>query len=401
MKKKFSAVAALLVALLLSVSFYAVSAETGTGIELFTDKECTQAAGDSLTVYLGATRTDLYYRVNGATGTTVTAVAEDASVVQVFVISDRVGFVALAGDNHAGTTNVTISADGVEPLTISVTTDYALPGEIELETDGEKPGAINREEVGDSISIEFGNSYPVYATGKDASGKTGTLNPAIEYRWAFEENTCGAAFVPAQAAEEADIAGSITVTGVGSASASVTMYLNDEPVGTPKEFTVTSVYQQMGSDVDIKANDISITGIRYTAGSDEVSLIYKENDENLSESAALDSLKLDFTVSNKDYIDPTDFVWSSTDSSSVKVENGKLVFGENITGSKQVTITLTNKDKTAMDSFLVVISAASSQTGDGNGGGCSSSAVLSFGGLAAAAIALGVSLVLFKRAKRS
>ena len=155
----------------------------------------------------------------------------------------------------------------------------------------------------------------------------------------------------------------------------------------------------MAADVDIKANDISITGMRYTVGSDKVTLVYQENGENLSEEAALSEVQIDYTVSNKEYLDPSDAVWSSTDASVVKVENGKVVFGADIAGSKQVTITVTNKDKTVMDSFLVVVSA-SSASADEPEGGCSSSAAVSAGGAAAAAAVLCAAALLLRRAKR-
>lgn len=119
----------------------------------------------------------------------------------------------------------------------------------------------------------------------------------------------------------------------------------------------------MAVDVNIRANDIFITGMRYTAGSDKITLVYQENGKNLSEEVPLSDVKMDYTVSNQQYLDPTDVVWSSTDASVVKVENGAIVFGENITGAKQVTITVTNKDKTVMDSFLVVVSGASAPGG--------------------------------------
>lgn len=400
MKRKLCALAAFFAALLLMIPFAAVSAETGEGIQLFTDSDRTQAAGDSVTVRIGEARTDLYYLVNGSADVAVSAVAEDAEVVQVISLSGRIGFVATAGQNRPGTTEVTISAENDLSVTISVTTDYALPGTVELQTDGEKPGAINRTEIGDSLTVEYGVPFPVYVTGLDSRGNSGTVDPETEYVWSFEENTCGAAFVPAEeTAEESDVSGSITATGAGTASVTVTMYQGGAPVGEPKEFALTAAYQQMAADVDIKANDISITGMRYTVGSDKVALVYQENGENLSEEAALSEVQIDYTVSNKEYLDPSDAVWSSTDASVVKVENGKVVFGADIAGSKQVTITVTNKDKTVMDSFLVVVSA-SSASADEPEGGCSSSAAVSAGGAAAAAAVLCAAALLLRRAKR-
>ena len=165
MKRKLCALAAFFAALLLMIPFAAVSAETGEGIQLFTDSDRTQAAGDSVTVRIGEARTDLYYLVNGSADVAVSAVAEDAEVVQVISLSGRIGFVATAGQNRPGTTEVTISAENDLSVTISVTTDYALPGTVELQTDGEKPGAINRTEIGDSLTVEYGVPFPVYVTG--------------------------------------------------------------------------------------------------------------------------------------------------------------------------------------------------------------------------------------------
>lgn len=398
MKRKLCIFAALFVALFLLVPFVPVSAETGGGIELFTDKDRTQAAGNTLTVRIGEARTDLYYLVGCSAETALTAVAGDESIVQVIVLSGRIGFVATAGQNRAGTTDVVISAESGVSVTLSVTTDYALPGTVGLTTDGEKPGAINRTEIGAALTVEYGIPFPVYVTGLDSRGNSCTVDPEMQYVWTFDDNTCGAAFVPAEGkAEAADVWGTLTVTGAGSASASVTMYRGGEPVGTPKTFVLTAVYQQMAADVNIRANDIFITGMRYTAGSDKITLVYQENGKNLSEEVPLSDVKMDYTVSNQQYLDPTDVVWSSTDASVVKVENGAIVFGENISGAKQVTITVTNKDKTVMDSFLVVVSGASAPE---EGEGCGSSVAGSAGGTIAAAALLWAAVAVMRRAKR-
>lgn len=399
MRKKLSAFAALLIALLLSFSFSAVFAAE-TGIQLFTDSGRTQAAGDTVSIRIGERRTDLYYSVNGQTDTAVQASAEDDSVVQVVVLTGRIGFVATAS-NRVGTTSVTITAEGCDPLILTVETQYPAPAGVELETDGDKPGAINRVEIGDSMTVEYGIEFPVYATAVDASGNAGTLDPSLEFVWTFDENACGATFTPAEgAAEEADIAGKISVSGTGTAAAEVALYLNGEPMGVAKRFTLNAVYQQMAADVDILANDISITGIRYTVGEEKVSLVYQQDGNNLSQEAALGQVKIDYTVSNKAYLDPADVVWSSTDPNSVRVENGTIVFAEDITGPKQVTITVTNLDKTVMDSFLVVVNrAASSSGGEEKGSGCASSmAAVGSAGIAAAALC--TALLLLRRKKQ-
>ena len=243
--------------------------------------------------------------------------------------------------------------------------------------------------------------FPVYATAVDASGNAGTLDPSLEFVWTFDENACGATFTPAEgAAEEADIAGKISVSGTGTAAAEVALYLNGEPTGVAKRFTLNAVYQQMAADVDILANDISITGIRYTVGEEKVSLVYQQDGNNLSQEAALGQVKIDYTVSNKAYLDPADVVWSSTDPNSVRVENGTIVFAEDITGPKQVTITVTNLDKTVMDSFLVVVNRAASSSGDEEkGSGCASSmAAVGSAGIAAAALC--TALLLLRRKKQ-
>ena len=180
MKRKLCLFAALFVALFLLVPFVPVSAETGGGIELFTDKDRTQAAGNTLTVRIGEARTDLYYLVGGSAETTLTAVAEDESIVQVIVLSGRIGFVATAGKNRAGTTDVVISAESGASVTLSVTTDYALPGTVGLTTDGEKPGAINRTEIGAALTVEYGIPFPVYVTGLDSRGNSGTIDPEMQ-----------------------------------------------------------------------------------------------------------------------------------------------------------------------------------------------------------------------------
>ena len=100
MKRKLCIFAALFVALFLLVPFVPVSAETGGGIELFTDKDRTQAAGNTLTVRIGEARTDLYYLVGCSAETALTAVAGDESIVQVIVLSGRIGFVATAGQSR-------------------------------------------------------------------------------------------------------------------------------------------------------------------------------------------------------------------------------------------------------------------------------------------------------------
>lgn len=359
----------------------AFAAENQPDIRLFSDAERTQET-DTVQIVLGGDRVDTYYTVKGSAtpDSTIRATAEDDSVVNVFVLSDRICFVAETGKNSAGVTDVTISADGCASRIIQVRTEYADAASLKLKIDGEKPGYYI--EIGTSLELEYGISKKVYADALDVNGSSETLDPELQAVWTFANNNCGASYAE----------GALSVTGPGTADVTVSLKLGEEELGISKSFQVRAGYQQLASDIDILAEGISITGIRYTAGSDTVSLVYRENGENMSREIALSALRFNYTASNLAYTDPTDCIWSSTDSESVQIADGVLTFGENIIGSKQVTITLTNRDKTVMDSVLIVITGKEPEkSGCGTVGGDAGFGLL--GGIAL----LGTAVVLFRR----
>ena len=294
-----------------------------------------------------------------------------------------------------GEVTLTVTA-GSYSSELLVKISYEEPATVKLTYPGET--AAQTITIETELTLNYSDDgFVVTEQAVNSNGLAGTYDTAnLAYEWVFEENTCNASFKD----------GMLYVGGVGTSKVSVWATISGERKGEPKEFTLTSQYQRVASDLNAVANGIEITGIVYDAGSDKVILRYEEETE-AGESAvkeqevALSELVIDYTASNRKFIDPAGIVWDSTNANVVKVEGNKIVFNtDSLNGSQYFTLTVHDTINTVADNVMVIINKAATETEEPEGG-CGGVVAGSAAGIGILITAAALSVLALKRKQKN
>lgn len=377
--------------LLLAVCVGAINAVAAEGLVLtYEDQEVTEI---SLTV--GQRNVDVYYIIDGSEeyNEALTIEPSDETLISVSKNTSRNRFRL----NPLAVWEVTLTVTaGDYSRELLVKISYEEPSTVKLTYPGET--AAQTITLGTELTLDYSDEgFAITEQAVNSNGVAGTYDTAnLAYEWVFEENTCDASFKD----------GMLYVGGVGTSKVSVWATISGERKGTPKEFTLTSQYQRVASDLKAVANGIEVTGIVYDAGSDKVTLRYEEETET-GESAvkeqeiALSELTIDYTASNRAFIDPEGIVWDSTNADVVKVEGNKIVFNtDSLSGSQYFTLTVHDTINTVADNVMVIINKAAAETEEPEGG-CGGIAAGSAAGIGMLVTAAVLTVLVLKRKQKN
>ena len=377
--------------LLLAICVGAINVRAAEGLVLkYDDQEVTEIA---LTV--GQRNVDVYYVIDGSEeyNEELTIVPSDDTLISVSKNTSRNRF--RLNPLAVGEVTLTVTA-GSYSSELLVKISYEEPATVKLTYPGET--AAQTITIETELTLNYSDDgFAVTEQAVNSNGLAGTYDTAnLAYEWVFEENTCNASFKD----------GMLYVGGVGTSKVSVWATISGERKGEPKEFTLTSQYQRVASDLNAVANGIEITGIVYDAGSDKVILRYEEETE-AGESAvkeqevALSELVIDYTAGNRKFIDPAGIVWDSTNANVVKVEGNKIVFNtDSLNGSQYFTLTVHDTINTVADNVMVIINKAATETEEPEGG-CGGVVAGSAAGIGILITAAALSVLALKRKQKN